>query len=802
MATSVTRNVSIRLVVVEGDKAIRTINNFGDISDRAIRKIVDATAPASKGLMAISVVSEQVRFGMEGLAGNAGTLGLSLGRLGPAGLAAAAAIGAVTYAIIESVKAFSESEKSLNRLNTALTTTQYAAGVTSREISELAEELERATLFSDEQAQDAATALLYFRNIAEDTFKRALRLSLDYAQANEVDVVSAARLVGRALQDPTEGLKKLEGVTTELTESEKELIKRLSETGNVAAAQKIILDKLAASIGGQAEGANKGLAGQANTLGDEWDKLLESFGQTVSQSSTAAGGIYLLTEAVTALRKSIAPNRKEEVEQLTQEISDYQNSLLRGRLDAAFGLEAPNITKARKRLQEIAAEDRQEEENRRIADQKSKEKAIADGNEALLSIEREYLKRRKDATQTERDKLAEDAQLAKERIQQLFKDDGNSDAARKATEAVDENLRSRLAKLDEEAAKPALALAEANNKIVESLQKRAALEGLGDPRSKFIQAEVDKLNASATDAYRQKVAELAGALYDRQKATEAAKEADEAYKKAVQDINREVIRLKPSYDVAKQALDEWMQQMVNDLGTATEESQRYLAVLQEIYELRLKDIYQKSLENSRKWEDGVTRGLSKYANEATNAAKNAEELFGSAANKVEDTLVDMVSTGEFSFKKLGDLVLSIEQDILRIFIRQNITGPIAGGLSKALGGGGSSGDQGIFGSFFDDIFSAIMHSGGVVGETNTARRSMPAYAFVGAPRLHNGLMPDEFPAILQKGETVIPKNQKMMGGMNVTFNISTPNPQAFMDSRGQMLSKFAGEIQRMRTRNG
>lgn len=64
MATSVTRNVSVRLVVVEGDKAIRTINNFGDIGDRAIKKIVNATAPASKGLMAVSVVSEQVRFGL------------------------------------------------------------------------------------------------------------------------------------------------------------------------------------------------------------------------------------------------------------------------------------------------------------------------------------------------------------------------------------------------------------------------------------------------------------------------------------------------------------------------------------------------------------------------------------------------------------------------------------------------------------------------------------------------------------------------------------------------------------------
>ena len=61
-------------------------------------------------------------------------------------------------------------------------------------------------------------------------------------------------------------------------------------------------------------------------------------------------------------------------------------------------------------------------------------------------------------------------------------------------------------------------------------------------------------------------------------------------------------------------------------------------------------------------------------------------------------------------------------------------------------------------------------------------------------------MPDEFPAILQKGETVLPKNSKM-GGMNVTFNISTPNAQSFMESQGQIMAKFAGSLQRHRTRN-
>ena len=53
---------------------------------------------------------------------------------------------------------------------------------------------------------------------------------------------------------------------------------------------------------------------------------------------------------------------------------------------------------------------------------------------------------------------------------------------------------------------------------------------------------------------------------------------------------------------------------------------------------------------------------------------------------------------------------------------------------------------------------------------------------------------------LQRGETVLPKNMKS-GGSNITFNITTPNAQSFMDSQGQIMSKMAGQMQRFRTRN-
>lgn len=804
MAASVTRNVSVRLVVVDGDKAIRTVKDFGDIGDRAIRKIVDATAPASRQLLAVNVAGEQLRYGMENLSGGIGNLGFSLARLGPVGLGVAAVLGVIALAAAKGVQEIRETEQAVNQLNAAFRATEDAAGVTTREIIGLGEAVERNTLFKKEEVLKAAAALTSYGNIQEDTFTRALELSADLAVRLGGDVASAADLLGAALENPEKGLGRLDRKFKDLDDTQKQSITNFLKQGDVASAQAVILQHLEEKTRDLAESQAQGLAGASDRLSDSWDNLMESFSEATGVSAGVEKSFNNIASALEGLQLLIAPDKESQAVRRQYVVDVYERYF--GDLDRALtGKEAPGISRLKERIKQIDADIAKE----RDAELAKKQEALAAAERArvedrykqLIALESKFGKEREDATLTEQEKILKAAQESREQIIQLNRDGKNSEAAANAITALEEVTKAKLANANKAATDEANRLVEANTKVVQTLQQRVALESIGDPRSKFIQAEVDKLNASATDAYRQKVAELAGALYDRQKATEAAKEADEAYKKAVQDINREVIRLKPSYDVAKQALDEWMQQMVNDLGTATEESQRYLAVLQEIYELRLKDIYQKSLENSRKWEDGVTRGLSKYANEATNAAKNAEELFGSAANKVEDTLVDMVSTGEFSFKKLGDLVLSIEQDILRIFIRQNITGPIAGGLSKALGGG-SSGDQGIFGSFFDDIFSAIMHSGGVVGETNTARRSMPAYAFVGAPRLHNGLMPDEFPAILQKGETVIPKNQKMMGGMNVTFNISTPNPQAFMDSRGQMLSKFAGEIQRMRTRNG
>jgi lambda family phage tail tape measure protein len=800
MATA-TQNISIRIAVIDGDKTRREMTLVGEEGKRALQKIREATAPASKTLVAVNVVSQQFRSELENLAGSAGTVGTTLARLGPVGLALAAAFGTITLATVKGIAAFKEAEQSANRLATALKATEFAAGVTAREISALATELQKTTLFSDEQAQDAASSLIYFGNITGETLERAIRLSLDFAQAFGTDVSTAAQQVGKALQDPADGMGRLQNKVGDLTTEQKELIKQFLEANNVAAAQNVILDKLSGTIGGQAEGQNQGLTGATNALSDEWGDLLEEIGKTASESSVAVGGINLLASAIRELRQAIAPTRDEELKDLQSEIAGYQSSL-GGRLDAYFGLEAPNISNAKKRLrelnEEIAAEQLEAEKEKQEALRKARDAAAERDKSALLAIEKDFQQKFKDITQTERERAVEEAETAKRRIDALFKDNRNSEAADRARSAVDASLSAKIAKIDDEAARPARQLAEANQKVVESLEKRLQVESLSDPKKRFVQAELDKLNANATDEYRQRVKELSAAIYDKQKAEQDSKEASQAHERALEELNRELLELKPSYDTAKQALDEWKEKMIQDLGGVTEENRRFIEQLEQLYNLKLKEIYDKSLQDSNKWEDGAVRALNRYAEEATNAAKNAEEVFGSASKKIEDTLVDMVSTGEFSFKKIGDLIQSIQQDILRSFIRQNITGPIASELGGLLGGGGGGASSG--GGFFSSIFSSIFHSGGVVAETMAARRAVPAHVFMGAPRFHDGLMPDEFPAILQKGETVLPKGMKQ-AAPQVVMNISTPNAQSFMDSRGQVMAKFASEMQRYRLRN-
>lgn len=736
MATA-NQNITIRIAVVDGDKVRRELTLTGEQGQRALAKIQEATKPASRELVALNVVGEQARYGMENLAEGSGSLGTSLMRLGPYGLAAAAAIGAIGFAVSASLKEFREGERVLNQLNAALNTTDHAAGVTAQQITELGDAIEKNTLFKKSDIQQAAAALTSFQNVAGTTFTRALELSADLAVRLGTDVPTAAETLGRALERPEDGIGRLTKQFSDLSFRQKESIDQFLKQGDIASAQAVILTHLEEKTRGLAESQAQA-GGEANRLNDEWNNLLESLGRIVDSTGVAQASLNALTWAVTGVRKAINSSNEEKRDSLRRQIVDMEDrwdtNFDRSVLGSAPALDAKK-EELRKLNEVIAAEQKKATDEQNDALASANKAATERRNDQLLELQKKYLKENEDLSLTSHQKILKEAEERRKQIIALNKGDENTEAARSALAALNASTRARLS--------------DANKKDGES-------------------------------------------------------ETSKRRRQAIDEINRAVLQTKPSFDVAKAALDDWRENLIENLGGASAANQQYVDLIEQIYNVRLKQIYDKSIIDSSKWADGAARGLKRYADEATNAAKNSEKVFGDAAGKIEDTLVDMVSTGEFSMKKLGDLVTSIEQDILRSFIRQNISGPIANGLSSMLGGGGGSAGGaggGIFGSFFNDMFAGVFHSGGAVGDTPASRRSVPSYLFANAPRFHNGLMPDEFPAILQRGETVVPKG-KSMGGMNINFNVSTPNAQSFMDSQGQIMAKLAGNLQRYKARNG
>lgn len=83
-------------------------------------------------------------------------------------------------------------------------------------------------------------------------FDRATVLATDLEAAGLSSVEGAAVMLGKALQDPIQGVSALTRVGVSFTDAEKEKIKALQESGDMLGAQEIVLQSLETQVGGTA----------------------------------------------------------------------------------------------------------------------------------------------------------------------------------------------------------------------------------------------------------------------------------------------------------------------------------------------------------------------------------------------------------------------------------------------------------------------------------------------------------------------------------------------------------------------
>ncbi len=176
-----------------------------------------------------------------------------------------------------------DSAKAIAQVEAAVKSTGGAAGRSVSQLEEMATGLQRISLYDDDQILKEVTAnLLTFTNVTGTEFDKAQVAILNLSTRLGTDLTSASVQVGKALNDPIKGVTALGRAGVQFTAQQKEQIAALTESGDVAGAQAIILGELETQFGGAAQAA-------ANTdpytqLSNEVGNLSEDFGKIINEA--------------------------------------------------------------------------------------------------------------------------------------------------------------------------------------------------------------------------------------------------------------------------------------------------------------------------------------------------------------------------------------------------------------------------------------------------------------------------------------------------------------------------------------
>jgi phage-related protein len=222
--------------------------------------------------------------------------------------AGAAGLAGLTIALKTGIDEFTEASKVSAQTDAVLKSTGKSAGVTAKQVDELAGSLMKKSGVDDEAIQSGENMLLTFTRVqnqagkGNDIFNRATKTMLDMSVALGQDLPSSAMQLGKALNDPIRGMTALQRVGVTFSDAQREQIKTMVEAGDTMGAQKLILAELNKEFGGSAEAVGKTLPGQVNILKQSFSNLA---GELVGTLAPALQTIASAMAAHPALFKAL-----------------------------------------------------------------------------------------------------------------------------------------------------------------------------------------------------------------------------------------------------------------------------------------------------------------------------------------------------------------------------------------------------------------------------------------------------------------------------------------------------------------
>jgi hypothetical protein len=740
------------------------------------------------------------------------------------------AIAAVGIAAAIGGAAWYSYDRAAREVQVALDGIGRTTGATVDQLNQMAEASAAAGNLSLSAARVIEIAFLRTGRVGVTEIVRAITITRDFAATMGVEVPAAADQLAKALADPLRGADELNAKLNFLDDKTRQYIKTLLDQNDRTAAQRILLDALIPSLAA-AETATTGLGGAWDYVSRAASDAYNSIGRAIDRSTAAPS----LIDETKALRDQIArreaaansggfdnlftafvANNSEPTQVLKNRLAFFEKAIAdqeaRAKRIAADAKANEISTRAgdvardatpgfreleRLRVQQAALRSALDDPIARakLADPKQVEDAYARVTKAIA----DFKPKTEDAAGSAR-KLTKSAQISAAAILGLAQAYLQSADAAQRGEAARDALRNKASLPDALGAQVA-GQALAGAKQVAELESQAAAQ----------RAVNDAIQAGAVASSR---ANDALQLEQALRPLTAAETLADANAKGV--LATVIDRLRGAYEglfaeqrrtvaaelIASGNLEiETLSRQIALVGASANEREQVLALLRTEQDLRRRGIDLASAEGQ-----AILGNTAKVQQLTADLArqKAATDALDGAANSAIDRFGDLLAQGKLDWNSWADAGRSALQDITRELIKLAVLNPI----KNALFGSNAptlNNTNGVLSSVFKDIFASVFHEGGTVGAGGGQRR-VPALAFAGAPRFHEGafLKPDEVPAILQRGERVLNRNDardydrgkdRQTGGAVVNVTIQTPNPAAFNASRTQIAAGLARAVQ-------
>ncbi len=284
--------------------------------------------------------TQQVGFWQRALSGAAGVI---------TGMFTVQALQAAAQAVVSFIKegfaGIKEASANTAQLEAVIASTGGAAGLAREDIDKMALSLRNATGIDDEAIRRSAAVLLTFTNVTGENFKRGEQAILDMSVALGTDLQGATIQVGKALNDPIQGISALSKVGVSFTENQKEFVKQLVETNKVAEAQAFILTELEKEFGGVAAAVAATEGGPwakfQLMIGDIQESLAEKFVPAINSTIEFFIDLYNKSGPVVDIFRGIFEVFGQVWDQVKQLLASF--GLFTGKVDAA-GLVVKTLT--------------------------------------------------------------------------------------------------------------------------------------------------------------------------------------------------------------------------------------------------------------------------------------------------------------------------------------------------------------------------------------------------------------------------------------------------------------------------